>query len=273
MGIMRSVMLLRAFVFLRKNFRQYFSIEPALTQQVKQEVYHIRHQVYCRELGWEPENFLEQETDDYDVDSVHCVMRSVKSGEYVGCIRLILPRSNEPFFPLPFEKACGSTLNYKLLDPLARSRFAIAEVSRLAVIGKYRRRKYEQQRPVGLSDDDYGSVVMPRFPYIPVGLYLGMLDMARRNEVETLYILTEPWLAEHFSHLGIKLISIGSAVEHHGKRVPLMMNVNEALAGLSLFIRPLFNEIASEMEYCYQADDQVMPPDNPGNRSCTGSSV
>lgn len=256
MSFKRSVILLSEFISLRRNFRQYFSIEPALSQQAKREAYHVRHQVYCRELGWEPENFLEQETDEYDVDSIHCLMRSVKSGEYVGCIRLILPRSNEPFFPLPFEKACGSTLNYKLLDPIARSRFAIAEVSRLAVIGKYRRRKYEQQGPISISDEDYGTIAMPRFPYIPVGLYLGMLEMARRNEVETLYILTEPWLVKHFSRLGIKLISIGSAVDHHGKRVPLMMSVSKALSGLSVFVRPLFKEITREMDLCYRTNDR-----------------
>lgn len=253
MSLKQSLILLQEFAVLRKNFCQYFSIEPALSPQAKQEAYRVRHQVYCRELGWEPENPLEQETDEYDANSMHCLMRSVQSLEYIGCIRLILPKSDHPFFPFPFEKACGSMLNAGYVDPIERSRFAIAEVSRLAVISKYRRRKHEQTRSATISEDDYGTIAKPRFPYIPVGLYLGMLAMAKRNEIETLYILTEPLLAKHFRRLGIKLLPIGSPVEHHGERVPLMMSVNKTLSNLNLFVRPLFKEIAREMDSCYGA--------------------
>lgn len=246
----QSLILLREFSVLRKNFCQYFVIEPALSPQEKQEVYRLRYQVYCQELGWEPENPSGQETDEYDAYSMHCLMRSVHSGEYVGCIRLVLPKDGQ-FYPLPFEKACGSTLYDGYMDPKARSRFAIAEVSRLAVIGKYRRRKYEQQRSVAISDADYGTIARPRFPYIPVGLYLGMLAMAKRNEIETLYVLTEPVLAKHFKRLGIKLLPIGNPVEHHGERIPLMMSVKQTLSNLNLFVRPLFKEISKEMDSRY----------------------
>jgi len=254
MGIKQSLIMLREFAYLRDNFCKYFSIEPALSQKEKEEVYRVRHQVYCKELGWEPENSLGQETDEYDKDAMHCLMRAKNSQEYVGCVRLILPKHGEPFFPLPFEKACGTALNYGYVDPVERSRFAIAEVSRLAVIGKYRRRRNERAQPAAISESDYGTVISPRFPYIPVGLYLGMLEMARRNNVETLYILTEPTLAKHFGRLGVKLSPIGEPIEHHGKRVPLMMSMSKTLSitGLSLFLRPLFKEIAREMELHYR---------------------
>jgi N-acyl amino acid synthase of PEP-CTERM/exosortase system len=252
MSLKQSLILLREFVSLRKNFCQYFSIEPALSPQAQKEAFHVRHQVYCKELGWEPENPLEQETDEYDADSIHCLMRSAQSKEYVGCIRLIRPRNDQPFFPLPFEKACGRSLNYKFIDPVERSRFAIAEVSRLAVIGKYRRRKNEEKRSVAITDEDFGAINRPRFPYIPVGLYLGMLEMARRQEIETLYVLTEPSLAGHFNRLGVKLSPIGSSVNHHGERVPLMMRVSKTLSGMSFVVRPLFKEIASQMDAHYR---------------------
>jgi N-acyl amino acid synthase of PEP-CTERM/exosortase system len=251
MSLKRSLIMLREFATLRKNFNKHFSIEPALSQQTKQEAYHVRHQVYCQELGWEPENTLEQETDEYDADSIHCLMRSAQSHECIGCVRLILPRADEPFFPLPFENACGPALDDGYIDPIARSHFAIAEVSRLSVISKYRRRKHEQRGPVAMSEADYGTLARPRFPYIPVGLYFGMLELARRHEIETLYMLTAPSLARHFGRLGVKLLPIGSSVDHHGERVPLRLSVSKTPSDLRMFLRPLFRECAREMDSFY----------------------
>lgn len=45
--------------------------------------------------------------------------------------------------------------------------------------------------------------------HIPVGLYLGTIEMAALHGIDTLFVLTEPRLAGHFSKLGVKTRQIG----------------------------------------------------------------
>ena len=102
----------------------------------------------------------------------------------VGCARLRLgPR--DPFAPLPFEKpvrprwtAPSSTLEAPARDDCGGFR--------LAVRSHFRRRKGERQTPVAIQDEDFGSTEQPRFPYIPIGLYLGAVAMAAARHRDAL---------------------------------------------------------------------------------------
>jgi N-acyl amino acid synthase of PEP-CTERM/exosortase system len=120
-------------------------------------------------------------------------------------------------------------------------------VSRLAVISGYRLRRGEQGRPVGLTEESFGTRRLPRFPYIPVGLYLGTIELAAAHGIDTLFVLTEPRLAVHFARLGVAIKRIGSAVQHRGARVPSSMSVSGIIGGLNFLVRPLYKEIAKEV--------------------------
>ena len=103
----------------------------------------------------------------------------------VGCARLVLADPRDPAAPAAFEKPVP-TLDRSIIDPSKLHRGKIAEVSRLAVRSPFRRRKGEKQTAVAIQDEDFGSTEQPRFPYIPIGLYLGAVAMAKRRGIETL---------------------------------------------------------------------------------------
>lgn len=229
-------------------FKQYFEIVPAFSNALKNEVYRIRHQVYCEDLEFEPVRSDGLETDENDPYSLHLLMRSVKTGEFVGCTRIVRPRPEDPHYPLPFEKTCAATLDRSIVDPAKLSRHDIAEVSRLAVIAGYRRRKGESNTAVGISGEDFGTSNQPRFPFIPIGLYLATTELARLNEIDTVFVLTEERLASHFSKLGFNLQYIGSPIEHHGKRIPSMMSVSGTIRNMRANLRPLYQAIAADIE-------------------------
>lgn len=252
MGIKQQFILMMEFAQLRQNFQKYFEVVPALDPDTERAAYQVRHQVYCRELGWEAERPDGLETDAYDRFSRHCLMRAHNTGEYVGCVRLVRPDAASPETPLPLELTCGNALNMQQIRYIEPDRMRIAEVSRLAVIGKYRRRRNEQNVPVAISDQDYGKVSRPRFPYIPVGLYLGMLAMAKHEGVETLLLLTEPTLAIHFVRLGVRLTPVGDPVEHRGVRLPFLMQVTPTIEKLSFLIKPLYRAIAQDVDLGYR---------------------
>ena len=245
-------MYLPEFLNLGTGFRKYFEVAPALDDELRAVAFRIRHAVYCEELGYEPARSDQMETDGFDARAAHCMLRSIANREYVGCVRLVMQDPRDPGAPLPFERLCGPAIDRGIVDLDKADRRKVAEVSRLAVIGRYRRRKGEQKVALGLDEGDFGTPDRPRFPYIAAGLYLGMIAQARHYGIETLFMLTERRLAKHLSRLGVSLRTIGPPIEHRGLRYPSMMSVQEVIDGLNFFVRPLFAVIAGEMETAYQ---------------------
>jgi N-acyl amino acid synthase of PEP-CTERM/exosortase system len=233
---------------LGEGFKKHFEVVPALTPELRDHVYQIRHRVYCEELKFEPLHADGREMDEYDSHSLHCLLRNVHNGEFIGCVRLIRARPDNPSYALPFERSCESTINRNIVDPQTLARETIGEVSRLAVLREYRKRKGEEQTAVGMSDP-FGDMKRPRFPYIPVGLYLGIIELSLRHDISTIFVLTEPRLAAHFTRLGVNVKQIGGPVEHRGLRIPSVMDCRSIVNNLSFVTRPLYRVIAAEIDH------------------------
>lgn len=229
------------------GFKKYFEVVPATTDELRDHVYRIRHAVYCEELRYEAVRPDRREWDEYDAHSLHCLIRSVRSGDFVGCTRLVLARPGDPSYPLPVEKTCAETIDRTIVDPAKLPRDSIAEIGRLAVLSQFRNRAGEKNSLAPINDESFGTQDRPRFPYLTVGLYLGTVELARRNNITTLLVLTEPRLASHFSRLGVEIRQIGGPVEHRGQRVPSVMSVTGIVNGLNFLVRPLYNVVAEEI--------------------------
>lgn len=229
---------------LGENFRTRFEVVPGLTEALRDAAYRLRHAVYCQDLGFEPLQPDGREVDRYDAQSTPLLVRHVPTAEFVACARLVRADPGAPDAPLPFELTCRDVLDTALLHAQPMPRQRIAEVSRLAVISKFRRRKGESRTPVGLSDGDFEA---GRFPYILIGLYLGVVALGALQGVERLYLLSEPRLASHFSRLGVQIVQIGGPVEHRGLRIPSMISVPGLVAGLNRYVRPLYEVIHGQL--------------------------
>ncbi len=222
-------------------FRRHFRVVPAFTPELRDACFRIRHAVYCEEFGFEPVRSDHRETDCWDTNSIHCLVQSVASGEFLGCMRLVMPPAEAPDTPLPFERICAVSIDRAEVDPRHLPRGTIAEASRLALIPALRRRP-----EAGASPDEPAlwSANSGVVPCVQVGLYLGMLAVARLHGIEKLFMLVEPRLARQLGMLvGMRPRLIGSPVEHRGTRVPAMVNVPEVLDDPRLKVRPLFDEI------------------------------
>ena len=206
---------------LGERFSRIFELTPALDPGSLDQVFRIRHDVYCRDLGWEPMREEGRESDAFDAHAHHCLLRRRGTGEPVGCTRLIVTDPVDPMTPLPFEDTCRDVLDRSIADPRRIPRHAIGEVSRLAVVSGFRRRKGEDSGALGIGDADFGDHDgSERFPFIPVSLYLGATAIARRVGVEHVFVLTEPRLARHFARIGFDIRAVGSAIEHRGRGCP-----------------------------------------------------
>jgi len=232
---------------LREGFRSRFEVMPAVSETLVEEAFRVRHRVYCEELGFDAIRPDALERDQYDDHAIHLLLRKAGRGDPVGCARLVRTNPIDPAAPLPFEKFCAASLDRSIVDPARLTRSTVAEVSRLAVIREFRRRKGEARQPAPLSEGDFGTADHPRFPYILVSLYLGIVAIAGIHGIESLFMLTEPRLAAHFAKLGVAVRQIGSPIEHRGLHIPSMMSVSGIVSGLNEYCRPLYLEVMEDI--------------------------
>ncbi len=228
------------------GYKKYFEVVPAISEELKRHNFRLRHEVYCRDLGFEPENAEGIEHDRFDRHSAHCLIRSRASNAYVGCARMVMVDPLAPEQPLPFESACAGALDRSIIDVARLQRSRIAEVSRLAILGRYRRRKGETRQPFAM-DCEFGTGTHLRLPYLPVAMYLALLALAHQHGIEYLFILTEPRLAASITRFGVRVRQIGSPIAFRGTRVPSMMVVEEIIADMNDYVRPFFDTIAEEI--------------------------
>jgi len=161
---------------------------------------------------------------------------------------MVLAQPEDVDAPLPFEILCRDTIDRSIIDPARLDRTHIGEISRLAVRSRYRRRRGEEHVSVGIGEEDFGSNDNPRFPYIPIGLYLAATALAKHLNIEWVFVLTEPRLASHLGKLGLEITQIGPPVEHRGARVPSMFNTERTLKSMRALIRPIWGVVEEGIE-------------------------
>lgn len=237
-------------------FREWFEIVPATTPELKQCAFRIRHSVYCEDLGFEPSRPDGLETDQHDGNALHVLMRHRPTDSFIACVRLVRVSVQQPGELLPFEQLC-TNVNVGIVPTEPVQRLHIAEVSRLAVVRGFRRRKGEPEQEAPSTDSDYAGAPRQRFPHLLVGLYLGVIGTAALHEIERLFVLTEPRLAGHLRNLGLQVHQIGPPVEHRGVRIPSMIHTASVAHGLRPMIRPFYDHIRHALELAYSGQSPV----------------
>ena len=142
---------LREASYISSHFSTYLTPRIADDDNLRNEVYKIRHNVYCEELGFEPIKKSGLELDEFDAFSMHCLIQHVSSKNYAGTVRIVRP--TKPEQQLPIEKYCLNSITHDELNPANFAREDVCEVSRLAVPKAFRRRNMDSHdgAAVGLS--------------------------------------------------------------------------------------------------------------------------
>lgn len=217
-------------------FNKYFEMIPAISDELKHEVYKLRYQVYSTENGDKTgfKNFIDHseeiEFDEYDSHSSHYLIRHRGLGIYMATTRLILLDANNREKPFPIEKH-SQIDNVNLLKTMPRHN--LAELSRFCVSKEFRRRKNEQQ--LLTTNDAIGSEVISAqeekrsSSHLTLALFACAIKMSSENNIHYWYALMEPALMRVFSTLGIHFVGIGPLVNHYGLRLPCVIKVDELL--------------------------------------------
>lgn len=230
--------------YISSHFSTYLTPSIAQDEALKNEVYRIRHHVYCEELGFEPVKESGLELDEFDAFSMHCLIQHVSSQNFAGTVRIVRP--TEPHQQLPIEKYCLNSITHDELNPANFAREDVCEVSRLAVPKAFRRRQMDNHdgAAVGIiNQQTYSETELRCFPFIAVGLYFAAAGMALEHQIKHAYVMMEPRLARSMGFVGIKFQQIGPVVDYHGKRAPYYINQKLLETSLS----PSFAKMLSDI--------------------------
>lgn len=216
-------------------FNKYFEMVPAVSEQLKNEVYKLRYQVYCLETGFEKtEHYPEGvEFDEYDNNSVHYLIRHLRSGVYAATTRLILPDITNRKKLFPIEKYTQID-NKEVLKNIPCDN--LAEASRFCVSKEFKRRKNEPGTLTGIGSDwEMNSMEDERrvFPHLTIALFACLIKMSAENDIYYWYAVMEPALIRYFTSLGIYFVGIGPVVNYHGNRQPCVIKVSDLLDGVA----------------------------------------
>jgi N-acyl amino acid synthase of PEP-CTERM/exosortase system len=151
--------------------------------------------------------------------------------------------------PFPFELAVAAA-GRRLQLPFAVEdwRQRAGEISRLAVVSQFRRRRNERGRPDTLVVDEAPASPERRaFPHIAIGLYLGAAALGLMRGLDRVFAIMEPRLARRLRACGIEFEPVGEGLEYHGLRVPFVLTRGRFEQGVAPPIRELLDTIRSEL--------------------------
>ena len=234
-----------------ENFNQYFQIKFADTRGLRREAFKIRYGVYSAELGWEPENKLQMETDECDDYAYHCVLEHRRTGVFAGCIRLVIPPVINPELPLPFEKHCLHEAMTEVIDSSKMRRGSFGEISRLAVLASFRRRDKETNMPFVLNKVDpkkvYTEQERRNFPNIAMGLYLAGVALADILNHAGMFVMMERRLNKRLTRLGLPFVQAGNEMDYHGLRAMFYLDRKDFQSQLTEELNELYQLVHSSL--------------------------
>ena len=233
------------------SFIKYFHITLADTPELLERIYRIRYEVYCKEFKFEREEDCpgQIEKDDYDEQSIHCLLLHNATGQDIGCGRLIMPDVRNAAHPLPFERFCKSSLNEQGNELTNRYRGHIGEFSRLAVIAPFRRRMEDEHKPLSYYRDYKESQMHGRgiFPLISLSLILAGCSMFMETDLDYCVAMMEPRLARLLRLCGLYFDPIGKVIDYHGKRGPFVIPRKRVLVNFTPDIKKFINAIHAQL--------------------------
>lgn len=185
------------------DFSERYQIIIANTEALRKDVYRLRYQIFCKKLGYEMDNRDGLESDEYDRDSLHILIRERISQAPVGCSRLVMPQRTGRVW-LPFDLYGVPHVDRTLFNWNHVNHRRSVEVSRLALC----------------TSDDRNPPLHKgaSTPYLATALFYAATAVIGRINVENVFMVIEPSLGRLISRFGIKLDQISPAFEYYGQR-------------------------------------------------------
>jgi len=235
-----------------KSFQEFFTVEVAQTAKQKSQVYGIRYRVYCDEFGYESIDKFpnEEEKDEFDDFSLHCLIMHKSSGLPAGCVRLV-PAFNgqNKAVLLPLEVHCDDSLDHEYIDSLNLDRQTVCEISRLAIDCLFRRRTGEELTRFGeIHGLDCTKQEQRTFSLIAIAAFLAATALTDISHKTNVFAMMEPFLPRMMKRSGINFIKSGTDMDYRGIRAPYFIQTQSALDNMHDDLKELYLWIYKQIE-------------------------
>jgi len=213
-------------------YDKFFDVIKADTPELREQVYNIRHQVYCDEYGFESARTGKKiEHDAYDENSCHALLIHKKQDRPVGTVRIVLPNQKNLLKSFPLQEIFAPG---RLKDELNVQ--SMCEISRLCILKDFRRRSTDHQLISGVQPQDeqsrvdvLGNKISRRVvPFGPIGLLKACMEMSVDKGCDRACAIMEPRLIKSLERLGIICERLGPAMEYKGLRQPVLIDYYSA---------------------------------------------
>lgn len=208
------------------KYTDIFDVCIANTDQLKEEAFRLRYQVYCEELQYEPLSKFpnRMEIDIYDSHSVHCLLKYKPSNSYIGYFRLVFAENPDKKFPLE------NFFPDNWMDFSQISRLQFAEVSRLMVVSEFRSPSVQNELMQQINEEN----LQISFPILTLSLYLSFISILVKYDINYGLALMEPKLARHSRTVGFTSHPVGqNVINFNGVRRPCLFRPTEIIANFS----------------------------------------
>lgn len=234
------------------DFFDRFSLELATSTELRNESYRLRHRVYVQELKYErAEDFPDGlERDAYDRRSLAVLLRHRASRSFVGCVRLIVADPVDASRPFPFEVTAVDRVVNGSSTFRDTPRDRIGEVSRLAVVREFRRRKVDQDPGLySLQELAHDPDDPRRHNNIPpaLGLIFAAAWLGIESGLDAVFVIMELRLARLLRSLGLTFTQVAEPMEYRGLRAPFEITRDALLGDLSPSLRNVLDLVRERM--------------------------
>ena len=236
-------------------YNQHFETIRADTPALLDEALRLRYQVYCLETGFEEHAEFANgiEYDQFDLFSVHSVIRHKQTENSAANVRLILPRSNKSEFHFPIQELVTDADIQDVVKFNNKNMSEFAEISRFCVSKDFKHRFHESKTIAGVGDekkrgsdlqeglqeqvDENLSLSKPQtngrhLPHLTIALISAVFEMSAEEGVKDWFAVMEPSLLRFLSRYGIDFRPIGAPVEYRGLRQPCYAHADDVALGM-----------------------------------------
>lgn len=244
-----------------KNYHDMFELVRADNDALKQQVYWLRHDVYCTENNLETPPYPDQrlEYDGYDARSVHYLLMHKPSGEAAGTLRVTLPNDEYPFESFLAQKHCKHPL---ILDN--KRALSLCEVSRFCTSKKFRKRErdgrilsaYYEQDVVEGTQNGKTKLFKRSIPYAAAALMQGAFDTALSARLLNGVWMVDPMHLTSLEKIGFSFDVLGPVVKYHGGAQPIIFNIKNVLDSMRRKNRHMW-DIVSDLGRLQKIADEL----------------
>ncbi|WJG08641.1 PEP-CTERM/exosortase system-associated acyltransferase [Aliiglaciecola sp. LCG003] len=233
-----------------EQFSNSFRPVIANSELLRQQTYQMRHDVYAKEMGFEPIQSNGLEIDEFDGYSTHCALIHQHTSQVAGSVRIVRPTQEGQL--LPMQKFVHQNFSASALHPADLRLEKMCEISRLTVPLKFRRREIDHHSGAEMgviNQMTYSESEIRCFPFISVGLYLTVAAVVLREGINHCYIMVEPRLVKSMQFVGLPFEQIGPVIDYNGMRAPYYLRTQLIPTHLKEGFRLLLSNIDAHLEY------------------------